>query len=372
MRSLERLPAAAARPESSHDPERVLVVDDEGPNVRALERILRAAHVAEVRSTSDPTRVVPLCAEFRPDLILLDLHMPARDGFEVLADLAAQRCDACRVPVVVLTGDGSEDAKLRALSLGAKDFLTKPFGPQEVVLRVRNLLETRALYRALATQNTLLEQRVWERTRELDEAQLEVLERLAVAAELRDDETGRHTQRVGDMAGRLASALGRSVDDVALIRRAATLHDVGKIGIPDDILRKPGRLTPQELDVMKTHTLVGARILSGGRSALVTMAERIARSHHERWDGTGYPDRLAGEQIPLEARIVAVADVYDALTSDRPYRPAWARDRVLAEIAQGEGTHFDPQIVRAFLGLVAESEDRPRARSDGAVHDGTA
>ena len=187
--------------------------------------------------------------------------------------------------------------------------------------------------------------------------QLEVLERLAAAAEYRDDETGQHTHRVGTLAAKLARALGLPAEQVELVRRAAPLHDVGKIAIPDSILLKPGRLTAEEYAVMQAHALVGARILSGGRSPLVQMAERIARGHHERWDGTGYPDGVAGEQIPLEARIVAVADVYDALTSDRPYRPAWPRERVLAEIAQSAGTHFDPRVARAFLDLAAEPED---------------
>jgi putative two-component system response regulator len=198
--------------------------------------------------------------------------------------------------------------------------------------------------------------------------QLEVLERLAAAAEYRDDDTGQHTHRVGTLAADLAKVLGLPAEQVDLVRRAAPLHDVGKIAIPDSILLKPGRLTPEEYTVMQAHALVGARILSGGRSPLVQMAERIARSHHERWDGTGYPDRLAGEQIPLEARIVAVADVYDALTSDRPYRPAWPRERVLAEIAQGAGTHFDPRVARAFLDLAGELEDSLRVRSGAAVN----
>jgi putative two-component system response regulator len=187
--------------------------------------------------------------------------------------------------------------------------------------------------------------------------QLEVLERLAVASEFRDDDTGQHTQRVGELAARLAQMLELPAEQVDVLRRAAPLHDVGKIAIPDAVLLKPGRLTPDEYAIMKTHTLVGARILSGGRSPLVQMAERIAHSHHERWDGGGYPEGLAGEQIPLEARIVAVVDVFDALSSDRPYRPAWPRDRVLAEIAQGVGTHFDPRVARAFLRLEGVPDD---------------
>jgi putative two-component system response regulator len=329
---------------------RILVVDDEEQNVRLLERTLARAGFTEFRSTTDPRRAPALYAEYRPDLVLLDLHMPDRDGFGVLEDLAGARADDEYVPVLVLTADPSAEVKLRALAMGAKDFLAKPFDAHEVVARIRNLLETRALYRALAAQNASLEQRVRERTRELEEAQLEVLERLAAAVECRDDDTGQHTHRVGELAAWLATALALPADQVELIRRAAPLHDVGKVGIPDAILRKPGRLTPRERQVIQTHATIGARILAGGRSDLVRIAERIARSHHERWDGAGYPDGLVGEQIPLEARIVAVADVVDALTCARPYRPAWALDAVRDLLRDGRGTHFDPAVVDALLG----------------------
>jgi putative two-component system response regulator len=341
---------ASAAVERPPDEVRILVVDDEALNVRLLERILARSGFTDVRATMDPLRVSELYAEYRPDLILLDLHMPGRDGFGVLEDLAALTAGDGYLPVLMLTGDASPEAKRRALGLGAKDFLAKPFDGHEVVLRIRNLLETRALYRALAEQNARLEQRVQERTRELDQAQIEVLERLAAAAEFRDDDTGRHTQRVGELAARLAAVLGLPAEQVELVRRAAPLHDVGKIAIPDDILRKPGKLTPAEFDTMKTHAPVGALLLAGGRSALVTMAERIARSHHERWNGSGYPDGLGGEAIPLEARLVAVADVVDALTHDRPYRPAWPLDAVLALVRTERGKHFDPAIADALLG----------------------
>ena len=186
-------------------------------------------------------------------------------------------------------------------------------------------------------------------------AKFEVVERLAQAAEFRDDDTGQHTRRVGELSARLAEAFGLPAHEVELIRRAAPLHDVGKIGVPDGVLLKPGRLTTDEFDVMKRHTLIGAELLAGGSSPLMAMAETIARSHHERWDGAGYPERLAGEAIPLPARIVAVVDFYDALSSDRPYRPAWSRERVLAEIERGIGTHFDPRVARTLLRLLEDS-----------------
>jgi putative two-component system response regulator len=328
---------------------RILVVDDQESNLRLLRRILARAGYDDVQCTIDPAGVAALFTEYQPDLILLDLHMPGRDGFAVLEDLASRRGGSGYVPVLMLTGDGSAEARRRALALGANDFVAKPFDATEVLLRIRNLLETRRLYRLLTHQNGVLESRVQERTRDLEESQAEVLERLANAGEFRDDDTGRHAHRVGDLAARLAAALGLSAEQVELLRRAAPLHDVGKIGVPDSILLKAGRLTPAEFDVMKTHTVIGAALLSGGRSELVQLAQRIARSHHERWDGTGYPDGLAGEAIPLEARLVAVADVVDALTHDRPYRPAWPMENVLAELRRGRETQFDPAVVDAFF-----------------------
>ena len=271
--------------------------------------------------------------------------MPPPDGFEILRMLAP-RIDG--PPVLVLTGDGSTEAKRVALSLGARDFLQKPFDNAEALLRIRNLLETRFLYRALETQNAMLEVRVDERTQELEQSRIEILERLSRVAEIRDDETGRHTQRVGELSAVLAAALGLGSERVEVIRRAAPLHDLGKIGIPDSILLKPDRLTPEETAVMRTHTTMGAALLSGGKSEVMVVAERIALSHHERWDGGGYPHRLAASAIPLEARIVAVADCVDALTHNRPYRAALSIDLVFEEVRRSAGYHFDPDVVDAL------------------------
>jgi putative two-component system response regulator len=357
----------------------VLIVDDEIGYVTLLRRMLSRAGFTDVRSTTDPRGVGALVAAEEPDIILLDLHMPERDGFQVLEALASRtggdRLASGRMPVLVLTGDATAASKRRALALGATDFVAKPFDAPEVVLRIRNLLETRLLHRALREQNVALEAIVQARTHELEKAQTEVLERLAIAGEFRDDDTGEHTRRVGEGAARLGRILRLPQPMVELVRRAAPLHDVGKIGIPDSVLLKPGRLTPDELTVMRTHTTLGAAMLAGGRTPLVQMAERIARSHHERWDGGGYPDQLAGGAIPVEARLVAVADVYDALTSDRPYRAAWERDRVIAHIRMGAGSHFDPDIVAAFLsaeGAEHELTNRSILDVDGpTTSDGT-
>lgn len=329
---------------------RILIIDDHQANVDVLKRILRTAGFVNVNSTTDPAEGVTLVNTWAPDLVLLDLHMPKLDGFTVL-DAIRPHLGTGYLPVVMLTADSNTETKRRALASGVKDFLLKPFDTTEVVLRIENLLETRSLYSTIRHQNSQLERNVAERTRQLEQAQLEILQRLAVAAEFRDDETGEHTQRVGDLAARLAMRMRLSVDRVDLIRRAAPLHDVGKIGIPDAILRKAGRLTREERGIMQTHVMIGASMLEGGRSALVRTAELIARSHHERWDGGGYPDGIGGEAIPLESRLVAVADYYDALTHNRPYRGAWSVDRTIKKIAAERARHFDPSVVDALLTL---------------------
>jgi putative two-component system response regulator len=255
------------------------------------------------------------------------------------------------LPILMLTGDSSSASKQRALSLGAKDFVTKPFDADEVLLRIHNLLVPRFMHLALAGYNQQLEQQVRERTRALEESRLEVLERLARAAEFRDDDTGHHTRRVGRIAGCLAERIGVGPAEVELISRAAPLHDIGKIGVPDQILLKPGKLSVEEFEIMKRHSAIGATILAGGRSTLIQVAAEIAHHHHERWDGSGYPAGLTGDSIPLAARVVALADVFDALSHARPYRAAWPLEEVLAEIHGKAGTQFDAHLVDAFMRL---------------------
>ncbi|HSM37487.1 MAG TPA: HD domain-containing phosphohydrolase [Longimicrobiales bacterium] len=342
---------------------RILIVDDEPANVRLIERILRGDGFHHLVSTTDPTEVLTLFAREKPDLILLDLWMPEKDGFQVLEDLVPWIPQDSYLPILVLTGDTSSDVKARALQGGARDFLTKPFSPGEVLLRIRNLLETRMLHLRLEVHNHLLEEMVRERTRDLQQARFEILERLARAAEYRDDQTGEHTRRVGEMAGHLAARIGAPAEHVELIRRAAPLHDVGKIGIPDGVLLKPGRLSSKELDLMRQHCLIGANLLSGSGVPLLDVAATIALTHHERWDGTGYPEGLEGESIPLAGRVVAVVDVYDALVHERPYKAAFTQEEAMAELEQGRGTHFDPQVVEAFLAMLREGEiPAPAAR----------
>jgi putative two-component system response regulator len=330
----------------------ILMVDDERANILVLERLLQKAGYRNVRSTTDPRTVLGLVAEVRPDLLLLDLKMPGLDGFEILELLrvGAAASSEPSLPVLVLTADATKETKRRALAAGATDFLTKPFDLDEVLLRIANMLDLRSLTLELRAKNASLEDRVFERTRELEESHIETFERLALAAEYRDDDTGQHTRRVGRMAALLGQELGVGPDVVQLLERAAGLHDVGKIGIPDAILLAPRKLTVEEFDVVKTHTVIGAKILSGSRSPLMRMAEEIAWSHHERWDGGGYGGAVA-EEIPLTGRITTVADVFDALTHARPYKDAWPLERAIEEIAQQRGDQFDPRVVDAFVSI---------------------
>ena len=332
----------------SDRPARLLLVDDEELNIRLLERILDKAGYKHIASTTNSDEAVALERRFKPDLILLDVHMGGMDGFEVLEQIAAQNGTGDRIPVIMITADGSTETKRRALEAGANDFVGKPFDSAEILLRIKNHLETRFLHQKLRDQNMQLERKVVERTKEVEDSKVEILERLAAAVEFRDDDTGNHTRRVAEVSALLAHAIGLDPTTVELIRRAAPLHDIGKVGIPDHILLKAGPLTADEFETMKTHTVIGSRMLAKGRSELVRFSQRIARSHHEWWDGSGYPDRVSGQSIPLEARIVAVADFLDALTHERPYRPAWGIEETLVEIKRRSGGHFDPNIVKAL------------------------
>jgi putative two-component system response regulator len=333
---------------------RILIVDHEEASIHVLERLLQQATPARLRSAADSNTAIALFADFQPDLVLVDLHMPHADVFTVLEALRGLIPADTYLPLVALTADTSPMNKQRIVSSGAADFLIKPFDPCEVRLRITNLLRSRALYRE--SQGHTRDAQA--RTRELGDAHLETVERLALAIEYREDGTGGHTRRVGHLAARLAQSLGLAEATVQKIRLAAPLHDVGKIAIPDRILLKPAPLAPEEWQVMKTHTTEGAKIVAGGRHSLLLAAETIALNHHERWDGYGYPRGLRGEAIPLPARIVAVADAFDAMTHPRPYRAALRADEALAELDRYAGAQFDPRCVEHFLMLVNELESR--------------
>ena len=332
-------------------PSRILVVDDQDANALLLQAVLARAGYTDVETMTEPRNVVQHCTEQPPDLLLLDWHMPGRSGSEILEEITFLTDEPNWMPALVLTADISPDTKRRALSLGARDFLTKPIDVQEVLLRVRNLLQTRYLRVQLERTNDLLHERVLLRTRELEDAKLEMLDRLALAAEYRDDATGQHAERIGRTSELLALELGLSTAESKLIGQAARLHDIGKIGIADELLLKPGTYDASEIAAMELHPTIGARILSGSDNELLTMAEQIALTHHERWDGRGYPCGLADDSIPLGGRIVTVADVFDALTHRRPYTEPWPISVAVQEILGEAGTKFDPAVIAAFARL---------------------
>jgi putative two-component system response regulator len=347
----------------------VMIVDDEPINVKLVQKYLKCAGYSRFATINDPRTVFDRVLADPPDVLLLDVMMPEVSGIELLRRIRGDaRLDY--FPIIILTAADNQETRIRALELGATDFLAKPVNAAELVARVRNSLMLKA-HQNLKSYSQELEQQVRLRTAELANSRLELIHCLARAAEFRDNETGHHVVRVGCYAGIIARKLGLPESMVELIEHAAPLHDMGKIGIPDAILQKPGKLTPDEFEIMKrhsvfgkrtfepmssdewrtfkNHTLVGENILGGERSPLIALASKIALTHHERWDGSGYPLGLKGEEIPLAGRITAVADVFDALSTRRPYKPEWPLDRCFAAIDEGRGTQFDPAIVDAFL-----------------------
>ena len=326
----------------------IVVIDDEPSNVTLLERILEWSNFRNVTSFTDPEKALAEIRRSPPDLVLLDLQMPQMDGFQMLEELRSNELANDHIPILVFTADIAPETRIRALSLGATDFLTKPGEATEIVLRVRNALEIRFLHHELKRHNLELETLVKERTSQLVTARLDALERLALAAEFRDDDTGEHTRRVGRVSAEIARLLKSTQALPEMLALAAPLHDIGKVGIPDSILLKPGKLTPEEFEVMKTHTTIGAKILGGSDVDIFSVAASIALNHHEKWDGTGYPNRLKGEEIPLTSRIVCVADVYDALLHRRSYKEPWPPEKAAAFIKERAGYEFDPEVVRVF------------------------
>lgn len=337
-----------------HHQARLVVIDDERPNLDLMGKVLRRAGYEGVQLVDDPTSLLQQWVELAPDLVLLDLHMPQVDGFEVLRRLQSTLSEQDLVPRLVVTADSTDATRRRALSLGAHDFLTKPIDVTEVLLRVGNLLQTRMLHVRLRNHNDVLEQQVRARTAQLSQSHRELARRLALVGEYSDDDTAQHTVRVGHAAARLAGALGFAAEEAELLAEAAPLHDIGKVAIPDAVLLKRGELSPEEFEVIKKHAVIGAHILAGGESELLRLAEQIAYTHHERWDGTGYPRGLRGPAIPLAGRLVAVVDVFDALTSTRPYKQAWPVERAVAEMRRLRGRHFDPDVLDVFLGQLED------------------
>jgi putative two-component system response regulator len=327
---------------------KILIVDDEPAKTRLVTELLNLAGFLRTRGETDSSRALAAFSAFEPDLVILDFNMQPLNGLEVLGLIEPLIESDGFLPILMLTGDISREVKEQALAAGAMDFLAKPFNATEIVLRVKNLLHTRRLHLELHEERNLLDQRVRDRTAELARAHDEMLTRLALIAEYRDDATGAHTERVANYVRMIASELKLSGDQIDLFAKASLLHDLGKVAISDAVLLKPGRFTEEEMTDMRRHSRIGGDILKGSEALLLQTAEGIARYHHERWNGTGY-EGLAGEDIPLEARIAAVADVYDALTSARPYKEPWKEEAAVAEIERLSGTHFDPDVVAAFL-----------------------
>jgi putative two-component system response regulator len=347
---------------------KLMVVDDEPTNVKIVRRLLELEGFSQFVTTTDGRKAMTLIRDEKPDCVLLDLMMPFVTGLDVLDEMRHDPATA-HIPAIILTAVTDHKVRCEALKRGATDFLNKPVDPAELAPRVVNVLAAKAYQDQLVEYNHSLEAAVRERTRQLEQAYREIGLVLARAAEYRDNDTGLHVVRVGRYARIIGEELGIVGDDADLLERAAQLHDVGKIGIPDSILLKPGRLTDEEFDLMKRHCAFGDRILQpysgdepqleigdkplsmsdGGATPLLVLAHRIAMSHHEHWDGSGYPVGLAGEAIPLEGRITAVADVFDALSSKRCYKDSFPVDECFETMAEKRGTQFDPRVLDAFL-----------------------
>ncbi len=344
----------------------ILIVDDQMTNILLLESILKNAGYTKIHSIQDPTQVVSFVKELNPDLICLDIRMPQLNGFQVMGQLKIIQKNTY-LPILVLTSEEDRETRLRALESGAKDFLHKPFDKIEVLIRIRNLLEASLLNRIISLQKDNLEETVRERTQQLKETQLEIVHRLAQAAEHRDYETGSHIVRMSHYALILGRACGMNEEDCDWLFHATPMHDVGKLGIPDRVLLKPGKLDADEWEIMKQHTVIGAQLLSNSQSPVLQMGETIALTHHERWDGSGYPNRLAGEDIPLVGRICALADVFDALCSKRCYKEPWPLEKVLQELRLLSGIQFDPRLLEMFEELLPLIMDIQRTHSDTAT-----
>ncbi len=347
---------------------RILVVDDNPANVQLLEMLLTRAGYASVTGLTDPRQVVPLYEQNPFDLILLDIRMPHMSGFDVMAALRQVVRDDY-LPILVLTAQTDMETRLKALELGAKDFVNKPFDQAEVLNRIANMLEVRALYNERRRQNEVLEGRVRERTAELEETRLEVIRRLARAGEYRDNETGMHVVRMSKYCERMALGAGLGERFARHILVASPMHDVGKIGIPDNILLKPGKLDPEERRIMETHVIIGADIIGDHPAPELKMARNVAMTHHEKWNGNGYPNRLKGDKIPIEGRICAISDVFDALTSERPYKKGWPLDKAIAFVRENAGSHFDPDLVAVFDQVLPDIMDLRSRYADGPEHD---
>lgn len=348
----------------------IAIIDDESINIDMIKYYLEMEGFHNLISTDNSIAAFSMIQTQQPDLVLSDINMPDISGLDLLAQIRGHR-ELETTPVIILTASTDNETKISALKQGATDLLAKPIHHGELIARIRNVLKVKIYQDQLKANSESLEEAVRQRTAELESSRLSVIQCLARAAEFRDDDTGQHVIRVGKYARIIGTELGLSAKDLSLLEPAAQLHDVGKIGVEDSILLKPGKLTPEEYETMKKHcgfgkkivdclpereaqlirmhTEMGAKIMDIPDSPILNLAKIIAMTHHERWDGNGYPLGLSGEDIPLEGRITAVADVFDALMSKRSYKPAFSLAKSLGILEEGRGTQFDPKVLDAFI-----------------------
>jgi putative two-component system response regulator len=337
----------------------ILVVDDVPDNIQILMGLLSKQY--KIQAATNGERALKIAQTFpQPDMILLDVMMPEMDGFEVCKQLKAN-AETAHIPVIFVTAKTEQVDETQGFDLGAIDYIAKPYNPAIVKTRVKAQL-------ALSMENRHLEMLVKERTQELVNTRKSIINKLGKAAEYKDNETGLHVIRMSLYTKLLAEKVSNDEQWIELIYNAAPMHDVGKIGIPDAILRKPDKLDADEWKVMMTHAEIGGEILGDEDSTLLKMAREVAINHHEKWNGKGYPTGLVAEEIPLTARIVAIADVFDALTSERPYKKAWSIEKTIALIEEESGKHFDPSLVPLFLSCIPEIKTIMKKHGESSVN----
>lgn len=337
------------------DTMKIVVLDDSQNDLRLLKRSLDRSGFKTIKTFEDPREALPYLLEHGADLLLSDIRMPHISGLQVIMELEDKLRPEKRFPVVLLTDDEQRETRQNALALGASSVLSKPFDSLELTLLIRNLLATRLSQRVLEKENSDLLRKTVEQEIDLSRSQAEGLTRLALAAEFRNPTAREHIWRVAETSRRLALELGWSEEKAKHLLRAARMHDVGKVAIPDEILYKPSALDPAEYDMVKTHTTIGAQLLMGS-SDLLALARMVALTHHEHFDGGGYPNALQGEEIPLEGRIVALADAFDVMTHDQAHRAARSLEEAIEEVRGQSGKQFDPEVVAALCRLCKRCE----------------